>query len=137
MSNMYKETTASVETLLNEFKNGDKSVKETSIELENVYKSMYSQFGSRKVYAKFGISKTGKIMIDYKKHGNSINLSLSECQKLNNILSSRNFENYIRGQQEVIDERTNSFFAEKKTSNSRYNKQAVETTEQAEMSVTN
>ena len=110
MSNTYKETTDLVSSVLNDFKNGTKSEKDTSIELERIYKNMYTSFGSRKVYAKYGITKTGKVMIDYKKHGNPISLSQSEYLKLNNILSSRNFENYIKSQQSVIDERTNSYF---------------------------
>ena len=114
MSNMYKETTSSVETLLNEFKNEEKTLKEVSIELERVYKNMFTQFGSRKVFAKYGITKTGKVMIDFKRHGNPISLSQSECLKLNNILSSRNFENYIRSQQEVITERSDAYFSNRK-----------------------
>jgi hypothetical protein len=115
MSNVYKETTSSVEALLMQFKNDEKSVKDVSIELERVYKNMFTQFGSNKVYAKYGISKTGKVMIDYKKHGHPINLSQAECLKLNNILSSRNFENYIRSQQELITERSDAYFASRKT----------------------
>jgi len=115
MSNKYKETTSSVETLLNEFKNNEKSLKDVSIELERVYKNMYTQFGNGKVYAKYGITKTGKVMIDYKKHGNPISLSQGEYLKLNNILSSRNFENYIRSQQEVITERSDNYFSSKNT----------------------
>lgn len=122
MNNMYKDTTSSVETLLNDFKNDNKSFKETSIELERIYKSMFAQFGNKKVYAKYGITKTGKIMIDFKRHGNPISLSHGECLKLNNILSSRNFENYVRSQQDVIDERTNTFFEEKKAKNNRFSK---------------
>ena len=115
MSNMYKETTSSVESLLSEFKNDTKTVKEVSIELERIYKNMYTQFGNNKVYAKYGISKTGKVTIDYKKHGHPISLSQAECLKLNNILSSRNFENYIRSQQDLITERSDAYFASRKT----------------------
>ena len=134
MSNLYEEVTSNVETLLNDFKNDMKSQKEVAIELERVYKNMYTQFGNRKVSAKYGITKTGKVMIDYKRHGNPVSFSLTECYKLNNILSSRNFENYIRSQKEVITERSDAYFSNKKSSHETEtaNVDPVETTLESE-----
>lgn len=99
-----------VKTLLSDYKNGEIDDKQISISLERMYKNEFTSFGSKRVYARYGITKTGKILIDFKRNGRPISLSLSECEKLNNILSSRNFEKYINTKKDLIETRNKEFF---------------------------
>ena len=82
-----------------------------------MYKNEFTSIGSKRVYARYGITKTGKILIDFKKNGRPISLSLSECEKINNILSSRNFENYINSKRDLIEKRNKDFFDNLKKEN--------------------
>ena len=106
----YTNIDKTVTTLLNEYKNNSKTVKEVSIELEKMYKNEFTSFGTKRVYARYGITRSGKILIDFKKNGRPISLSINECEKLNNILSSRNFENYIKSKRDLINERNQEYF---------------------------
>merc|ERR1711907_309072 len=107
---VYSNISNQVSSLLQEFKNNNLTEKDISIELEKVYKKELTSFGSKRVYARYGITKSGKILIDFKRNGRPVSLSLNECDKLNNILSSRNFENYIKSKKEIIEERNKIFF---------------------------
>jgi L-lactate utilization protein LutC len=99
-----------IRSILGDYKNDVKSIKEVSLEIEKIYKNEFTSSGTRKVYARYGITKSGKILIDFKKNGRPISLSMNECHKLNNILSSRNFENYISSNQNIIEERDQEYF---------------------------
>ena len=106
----YSNIDETVTNLLNDYKNNSKTVKEVSIELEKMYKNEFTSFGTKRVYARYGITRSGKILIDFKRNGRPISLSINECEKLNNILSSRNFENYIRSKRDLINERNQEYF---------------------------
>ncbi len=106
----YSTIDKTVSNLLNDYKNNSKTVKEVSIELEKMYKNEFTSFGTKRVYARYGITRSGKILIDFKRNGRPISLSINECEKLNNILSSRNFENYIRSKRDLINERNQEYF---------------------------
>ena len=64
-----------VKTLLSDYKNGEIDDKQISISLERMYKNEFTSFGSKRVYARYGITKTGKILIDFKRNGRPISLS--------------------------------------------------------------
>lgn len=113
----YSNIDKTVKSLLTEYKEGKINDKELSISLERMYKNEFTSIGSKRVYARYGITKTGKILIDFKKNGRPISLSLSECEKINNILSSRNFENYINSKRDLIEKRNKDFFDNLKKEN--------------------
>ena len=129
-NNRYNNIDDNIKEILHNYKNNVIDEKETSISLENIYKNEFTSFGNKKVYARYGITRSGKILIDFKKNGKPISLSLNECYKINNILSSRNFENYINSKKSIIEERNKQFFdnLKKKRENNRSN----ETTENNE-----
>jgi len=106
----YSTIDKTVTNLLNDYKNNSKTVKEVSIELEKMYKNEFTSFGTKRVYARYGITRSGKILIDFKRNGRPISLTINESEKLNNILSSRNFENYIRSKRDLINERNQEYF---------------------------
>ena len=107
----YSNIDENVSSILSDFKNEKKNLKEVSIELEKIYKNEFTSFGAKKVYARYGITRSGKILIDFKKNGRPVSLSINECEKLNNILSSRNFENYIKSKKDIINERNQEYFS--------------------------
>ena len=82
----YSSIDENVINILNDFKNNNRTVKEASIQLEKMYKNEFTSFGTKKVYARYGITRSGKILIDFKKNGKPISLTMKECEKLNNIL---------------------------------------------------
>ena len=128
MDTVYSNIDEHVRSLLVDYKNNIKNEKEISIELEKIYKKEFTSFGNKRVYARYGITKSGKILIDFKRNGRPISLSINECEKLNNILSSRNFENYIRSKQNIIDERNKQFFESLNKKREDYNKQKQSST---------
>jgi hypothetical protein len=128
MDTVYSNIDEHVGSLLVDYKNNLKNKKEISIELEKIYKNEFTSFGNKRVYARYGITKSGKILIDFKRNGRPISLSINECEKLNNILSSRNFENYITSKQTIIDERNNQFFESLNKKREDYNKQKQSST---------
>jgi hypothetical protein len=134
---MYSNIDENVRNLLNDYKNNIKTVKEISIELERMYKNEFTSFGSKRVYARYGITRTGKILIDFKKNGRPISLSINESEKLNNILSSRNFENYIKSKRSMINERNNEYFSNLNNNSESTNAEQSESTNAEQSESTN